>query len=360
MTAQPAFPETPLAQGRAVPVKRPADGTGFRRILENRTSPCKSPVPQETAPAFTLLPPEIPLDFPVPSASRDAALAAYRQIDITVPKAPQIGDMEKYRDDQLLSNPGGDAYYLEKKEVIPDAPEQRSFWGRIGKDISDAVGNVKNFFHDLLFGSKIHYRDNGNRIRTARRRGLIGSVIDFFRDLGSAFGIGSGKRSTASAASGFTGHAGSFFRKLRQAIFGDLIQGVGGSVVHVAEDLVFAGWNFIETLPDATVGTLPGGKGLITAVFDNGQVFLDYLTDILPFGDAWLRVHSMGVDELKAPVLSNIRMQERRPDDVRWRYVRNTPFRKAVETAGSLIMDILTLRVLGHTSLSSEGNRHKH
>ena len=38
--------------------------------------------------------------------------------------------------------------------------DQKSLAGRIGKDISDAVENIKNFFGNLLFGSKIHYRDS--------------------------------------------------------------------------------------------------------------------------------------------------------------------------------------------------------
>ena len=43
--------------------------------------------------------------------------------------APQMSDWQKYKDDQLLSNPGGDGYYLKEKRVISDPEDQESFWG---------------------------------------------------------------------------------------------------------------------------------------------------------------------------------------------------------------------------------------
>ena len=89
-------------------------------------------------------------------------------------------------------------------------------------------------------------------------------------------------------------------------------------------------------------------------ILAHGQVALDYLTDILPFGDAWVRVHSLNLKEGKAPGLYNIGREEHTTDDERWRYVRNTPFRKTIETVGSLLLDVLSLKVLGRTDLFSE------
>lgn len=83
----------------------------------------------------------------------------------------------------------------------------------------------------------------------------------------------------------------------------------------------------------------------------------DYLTDILPFGDAWNRVHSLNLTERKAPVLYHIGREEHTTDDDRWRFVRNTPFRKTVEMIGSLLFDILSLKVLCRTDLFSGERR---
>ena len=122
----------------------------------------------------------------------------------------------------------------------------------------------------------------------------------------------------------------------------------------MGEDLLLAGWNLLETIPDATIGNFKTGKKLTTAVFDNVQVALDYLTDILPAGDAWIRVHSPDLKEYKAPILNNIHRPERTNGDSRWRYIRNTSFRKTIETAGSLVMDVLTLWSLGKIRLFGE------
>ena len=157
---------------------------------------------------------------------------------------------------------------------------------------------------------------------------------------------------------GFLERIGYFFTNVKQAVFGDLVQGAGRSLIHVGEDLLFAGWNLIEVIPDATVGNFHKGRKLITKLFDNGQVVLDYIADILPFGDAWQRVHATNLKELKPPIVSNLKMPEHYSEDERWRYVRNTPFRKTIETIGSLLSDFMTLKILGHTKLFSEKNRH--
>jgi hypothetical protein len=263
-------------------------------------------------------------------------------------------DAQKYKDDQLLLHPGGDDYDLEQKRVAPRPEEQRSFWGRIGKDLKDAFSNVKNFFDDLLFGAKIHYRDENGQIQEGRRRGLVGSVVEFFKDLGSALSFGAWRPDGEAEPQGFLQRVGFFFSKMKEAIFGDILQGVCGSIIHMGKDLLFAAWNTLEVVPDATIGNLEEGQKATSAVFDHGQVVLDYLTDILPFGDAWVRVHSVDLKKGKAPVLYNIGREEHTTDDERWRHVRNTPFRKTVETIGSVLLDVLSVKLLGRTDLFSE------
>jgi len=256
-------------------------------------------------------------------------------------------DLAKYKDDQLLSNPGGDHYDLENRRYVADPAEQKSFLGRIGKDIKDAFSNVKNFVGDLLFGSTRHFRDENGQIQVAQKRGLLGSVTDFFKDLGSAFSFGAWRPDGEEAPKSFGERVGFFFSKLKEAVFGDMVQGVVGSVVNMGEDLVMAGWNLVEVVPDATIGNFEAGRKATTAVFDNGQVVLDYLTDIVPGGEASIRVHSPDLKNKEFPVLNNINRPEREDEDARWKYVRNTPFRKTIETVGSFLFDILSLQFLG-------------
>lgn len=295
---------------------------------------------------------------PLENTSHSQARAAYQKQENVYIAHSKMNGWEKYKDDQLLSNPGGDHYDMEKKRVALEFHDQSSFWGRVGKDISDATENAKNFFKNLLFGAKIHYRNEKNQIQEASLRGLVGSVADLFKDMGSAFSFGMWRPDGDKEPDGFAGRCSFFFSKMKEAIFGDLIQGVSGSILHMGEDLIFAGWNLIESIPDATIGNFEKGRRWTTAFFDTGQVALDYLTDILPSGDAWLRVHSTDLKNLKPPVLRNLEMPEHYSEDTRWKYVRNTRFRKALETTGSLLTDLFTLKILGQLRLFSE-KRHQ-
>ena len=285
------------------------------------------------------------------AATREKAAAAYER------HAPSSGlsDWEKYRDDQLLSNPGGDNYYLDEKRVETRPQDQESLWGRVKKDLSDAAANVKNFFKDLLFGSEAYYRDEQGRIQETQRRGVLGSIWDFFKDLGSAFTFGAGSTPEGEKApQGFTERAWHFVSKIKKAFLGDLLQGVPGAVMHMGEDLILAGWNLVEVVPDATIGNFEAGRKATTTLFDNGQVVIDYLTDILPTQEAWLRVHAYHLKDGKLPVYYNLSMPENYTGDARWSSVRNTPFRKGIETAGALLGDIFTLKFLDEISASSE------
>ena len=310
------------------------------------------------SPTFTLLPPDISFeDLPNNSSSGGVLSACQKE---TLHGARQISDWQKYKDDQLLSNPGGDGYYLKERRVTSDPEDQGSFWERIGKDLSDAFDNLKKSFADLFFGSEILYRDEGNQIREGTQNGLIGSVVEFFKDLGSAFSFGAWRPDGEAEPMGFAGRMGFFFSKVKESIFGDLVQGVGGSAIRMGEDLILAGWNLAEVVPDATIGNFEEGRKLTTTIFDNGQVVIDYLTDIVPTGEAWLRVHSPNFDDLndaKAPILYNIELPEHYLEDERWKYVRNTPFRKTIETIGSLLADIVAIQWFGDTGGFSHGRK---
>jgi hypothetical protein len=49
-------------------------------------------------------------------------------------------------------------------------------------------------------------------------------------------------------------------------------------------------------------------------------------------------------------------MPEQYSEDARWRYVRNTPFRKSIETVGALLADVAALALIGQTGLSTKQN----
>ena len=327
------------------------DGIGFQSVLDTETSNGTEANPVMSNAPPPLIAGALSMGPQAESISNSQAIAAYKKQENPTDDGHKLSALQKYKDDQLLSNPGGDHYYLKQKKVVSDPKDQESFWGRVGKDLSDAFSNFKNFFQDLFFGAKITYRDKNNQIQEGRKRGMVGSVIDFFKDLGSALSFGAWRPDGEKEPQGFMKRIGFFFSKMKEAIFGDLIQGAGGSIIHMGEDLLFTGWNMAESIPDATIGNFQTGKKLTTKFFDNGQVALDYLTDILPTGDAWVRVHSPNLKALKPPILHNIKMPEHQTEDERWRTVRNTPFRKAIETVGCLLVDALAIMFLGKTKL---------
>lgn len=266
----------------------------------------------------------------------------------------------KYKDDQLLRNPGGDYYSFDKKKVVEDPKERESFLTRMKKDLSDIFGNVKNFFGNLLMGSKIRYRDANNEIRETTQRGLVGSVVDFCKDMGSALTLGFWHPGSNREPQGFMEHLSYAGSRLQKAFLGDLAEGIPQSVNHMAKNLVLAGLNLVQVLPDATVGNLEEGRNLTTTIFDNGQVMVEYLTDVIPSGDAWFRVHASSFTEGNFPVLYNLKMPEHSDGDARWRYVRNTPFRKTIETIGTLLADAATIALTGQSIISTNQNGEKH
>jgi len=295
-----------------------------------------------------------------PPATRKEIVTAYSAQGGGKKDAAPDDGWRKYKDDQLLRNPGGDHYYLERKRVSDDPKERESFTDRVGKDVSDSFGNVKNFFGNLLMGSKIRYRDEKGDIQEGTQKGLIGSVVEFFKDLGSAFSFGLWRPDNEEAPRGFAERLSFFGAKLKEAVLGDLVEGIPRSVNHMAKNVVLAGWNLAQVIPDATVGNFEQGRKLTTTIFDNGQVMVEYLTDVIPTGDAWFRVHAASFTGLKAPVLYNLEMPEHVKDDVRWQYVRNTPFRKTIESIGALLADTAAIALAGQTGFSSNQSSDRH
>ncbi len=295
--------------------------------------------------------------FPLSSSdqpkSRSEVAAAYASHAGQSISPARLSGWAKYKDDQLLRNPGGDHYYLDEKRVVDVPKERESFFGRIGKDIADVCGNIKNFFGNLFMGSKVHYRDENNQIKEGTQRGLVGACVDIFKDLGSALTFGLWHPGEAKGPEGFMERLSYAGSKLRQAVLGDLVEGIPQSVNHMGKNIVLAGLNLVQVVPDATIGNMEKGRALTTTVFDNGQVMVEYLTDIIPTGDAWLRVHASSLKDLGVPVLYNIKTPEYVKDDARWQYVRNTPFRKTIETVGSLLADIASIGLALQTGSST-------
>jgi hypothetical protein len=276
------------------------------------------------------------------------AAAAYRRVD-ELKSSGLLSDMAKYKDDQLLRNPGGDAYDLKGPAVVADLDAHHSFTSRIGKDLSDAWGNCQRFFQNLAFGSELQYRDSSGQIHTTHQKGLLSALGDFFKHSASALTFGLWTPQGETAPSGLRERFLHFLKKTKQAFLNDLIQGLPSGINRMGRNLILAGWNLVEVIPDATVGQFDAGRKLTTTVFDNGQVVVEYLTDVIPSGDAWMRVHSASWRELKAPILFNLSKLEHSVEDTRWEAVRNTPFRKSIETIGALLADAAAMGIIGQT-----------
>ena len=287
------------------------------------------------------------------SVVRNNAAAAYEQQANHPGDLTPTSDLQKYKDDQLLRNPGGKHYYLDKKEIVKHPEEQASFFGRIKKDLSDSFGNVKNFFGNLFFGSKILYRDQHHQIQEAQQTGLFGTLVDFIKDLGSALSFGLWHPDEDEVPQGFMNRLVYSAGKLKDALMTDLLEGVPSSVNHMGQNLLLAGWNLIEVLPDAAIGNFEEGRKLTSTVFDNGQVVVEYLTDIIPSGDAWLRAHAANLIGMQAPFIYNLNMPEHYMGDTRWQHVRNTPLRKSIESIGALLADVVAIGFIGMTAFSS-------
>jgi hypothetical protein len=317
--------------------------TGSLLASETRADPLPPP------PALLLS------ESPKPSRAATATAAAAYQNNLNSAAASSpMTDIQKYKDDQLLRNPGGRSYYLDRKEVVENPPDQESLLGRVKKDVSDTLGNIKNFFGNLFMGTKVLHRNDKNEIQEGHQRGLAATVVDFFKDLGSALTFGSWHPGTQEAPQGLKNRLVYSASKFKDAFAGDLLEGIPSSLNHMGKNLVLAGWHLMAVVPDATLANFGPGQKLTTTVFDDGHVAIEYLTDIIPSGDAWLRVHASNLRELKPPVLYNLKMPEHYTADTRWENVRNTPFRKTIETIGALLADAAAIALIGQTGTSSD------
>ena len=292
-----------------------------------------------------------------PKTTMKNGVSAYKAQKPQAQSQPALSDLGKYVDDQLLNNPGGDRYDLDAKEVAPEG--SHSSTERVGKDVKDVFSNAKNFFADMFFGAKFCYRDENNQIQEARKKGLIGSVVDFFKDLGSAFSFGAWRPDGDPEPKGVGGHLKYAGSKLFKAFSTDLLQNVPASINHMVEDVAHTGLNLLETIPDATIGNLDAGEKAVTKGFDGAQVLINYVSDIAPGGEAWQRVHALSFKEMKPPILNNLSKPESGTEDSRWRYIRNTSFRKGVETVGAILADVLTFGFVRWISSSSEKTHHR-
>jgi hypothetical protein len=256
-------------------------------------------------------------------------------------KSSIIEQYKTYKEDQLMSNPGGDNFFLNKTgEVVDNNYDHSRITNRVGKDLADAGNNFLNAVKDLGIGAKIKYVDKHGNIQNGRKVGLAGTVVNFFKDVASGLSFGLYSPKGEVKPQGGAGRVKHLFKKIfKDALVGDIVKGVPKSAIHIGEDIMFAGLNAIEAVPDATIGNFKAGREVTTAVFDNAQVVMDFATDVLPGGDASGRTRSFnlarGIKGL--PIINNLTTPEEEQDKKDWRYVRNTSFRKVIETIPSLI-----------------------
>jgi hypothetical protein len=244
-------------------------------------------------------------------------------------KSSIIEQYNAYKEDQLMSNPGGDNFFLNKAgEIIDNNYEHSRITKRVGKDLTDAGNNLLNAVKDLGIGAKIKYVDKLGNIKDARKVGFAGTIVNFFKNVASGLSFGIYSPAGEAIPHGGAGRIEYLFKKIfKDALFGDVVRGVPKSVIHIGEDLMFAGLNAVEVVPDATIGNVENGRKITTAIFDNTQVVMDFVTDIIPGGDASTRTRSFKLTK---------GLKEKQ-DEKDWRYVRNTSFRKVIETIPSLI-----------------------
>jgi hypothetical protein len=263
------------------------------------------------------------------------------------PQKPLALQIKAYKEDQLLSNPGGDFIFLDKSpgKVINPHYDHSNFLKRIGKDIDDAAQNFINASKNLLGGAEFLYVDQGGNLKKANKTGLINHIKNFSQDMFSGVTFGFYTPTPDKQPQGFFGRVGHFFRKvIGEALIGDIAIGVSKTALNIAEDVAFGTLNLIEVVPDATIGNFRKGREITTTVFDNGQVVLDYLTDILPLGEASERIQAIGSTDKgikNLPLIYNLSTPEKGLKDPRWQTVRNTPFRKIIESLGTLFSSII-------------------
>ena len=189
-------------------------------------------------------------------------------------------------------------------------------------------------------GADFKYVDNHGQIKEGRKVGFLKTVSNFFKNIASGLSFGTYTPEDEVKPQGGMGKIKHFFKKIfKDALVKDVVVGVPKSAINVGEDIMFAGLNTIEAIPDSTIGNFKAGRKAATAIFDNTQVAMDFMTDVIPGGDAYGRIHSFkfskGISGL--PIVNNITTPEKETEDLNWKFVRNTNFRKAIETITAFI-----------------------
>ena len=321
----PFVPPTPLHKGRA---PAGAADTGFKEIVDASLT-----VSGQSA-----------------SAGNTSQTATAR---------PSFGEqLSLYLEEQLVSSPGAKNFDFSKGYKI-SADERPMDWGdRVVKDVEDASLNVLNFFKDAVTGGDKYYKtQEGTIAKTRSSPGLLGSLVDFVKDFASALSLGAWRPDGEAAPDGVMDHLAFAASKLKEAFGGDLVGGALGSVVQMGEDLLLAGWNLTEAVPDALFGMFESGRVAVDTIFDNGQVAIDYITDVIPGGEAWMRVHASHIIDGRFPVLYNLQTPEHFTEDLRWETIQNTPFRKSIETIGSLLADAALIFLVSQGITISDSRR---
>lgn len=267
--------------------------------------------------------------------------AVYSDTKKNTSSTPLKDQLKKYKEDQLLSKPGGDYFNLNNgNNVINYNADQSKFTVRVGKDLKDAGENFLNIIKDIGPGAKIKYVDKDGHVQEAKKVGFGSTIVNFFKDMASGITAGKYTPKGEKAPDNALEATKHFFKKVFvDAIFKDVIVGIPRSALHVGEDAAFVCINLAETVPDATIGNFKAGQVATTEVFDDAQVFVDFVTDVIPMGEANSRTHAFTLKNgfKGLPVVYNITAPEQGLKDENWRYVRNTPFRKAIETIATLI-----------------------
>ncbi len=266
---------------------------------------------------------------------------AHADIKKDTPSVSLRDQFKKYKEDQLLLNPGGDYFSLDKdNRLIDSSVDQSKFNLRVGKDLRDAGKNFLNIFKDMGTGATFKYVAEDGHVQEGKKSGLGGTLIKFFKDIASGITFGKYTPENENAPHNALEGTKHFFKKIFvDALFKDVIVGVPKSAIHVGEDAVLACINLAETVPDATVGNFKAGQVATTEIFDDTQVFVKFLADVVPMGEASSRTRAFtfkkGIKGL--PIVNNITTPEHGVKDENWRYVRNTPLRKTIESVATLI-----------------------
>jgi len=251
--------------------------------------------------------------------------------------------MKMYIQDQLMANPGGDDYFLrDGKMVYDDTYDHSDINKRIGKDLNDAKANFKNAISNLVGGAEYSYLTADEKIETGKKTGLLATLGKFVKNFADAISLGS---LSEKPPVGGLQKAAHFGKKLFvDGLLDNILLGIPQSALNAGESLFLGILNTMEIVPDATIGETELGRKITTKVFDNAQVAVSYITDVLPTGEAWLRVQGAGSkdDGFKLPILYNLKTPQTGIRDLRWSQVRNTPFRKAIETIGTLLSNMWT------------------